>query len=211
MENKNGQGIFYGVIGVATLIVAIIGATFAYFSATGNTNASTISGTTGSGGGLSLVVTDETTSATGRLVPQLTSALGTAVAASCVDGNSNTVCKVYSIVVSNVGTSAVATTGTLDLEAGTANTHMHWALLDGSATAVPTGGVTAKAAGSAVSIDNPTLDAAGGANASKTYYVVVWLEETNNAQDSTDANQAFTGTVTFEGAGSGHVTSTFTA
>ena len=33
MENKNGQGIFYGVIGVATLVVAIIGATFAYFSA----------------------------------------------------------------------------------------------------------------------------------------------------------------------------------
>ena len=34
MENKNGKGIFYGVIGVATLIVAIIGATFAYFTAT---------------------------------------------------------------------------------------------------------------------------------------------------------------------------------
>ena len=32
MEN-NGRGIFYGVIGVATLVVAIIGATFAYFSA----------------------------------------------------------------------------------------------------------------------------------------------------------------------------------
>ena len=36
MENKNGQGIFYGVIGVATLVVAIIGATFAYFSASAN-------------------------------------------------------------------------------------------------------------------------------------------------------------------------------
>ena len=32
-DNNNGRGIFYGVIGVATLIVAIIGATFAYFSA----------------------------------------------------------------------------------------------------------------------------------------------------------------------------------
>ena len=31
-ENNNGRGLFYGVIGVATLIVAIIGATFAYFS-----------------------------------------------------------------------------------------------------------------------------------------------------------------------------------
>ena len=34
MENNNkGNGIFLGVIGVATLVVAIIGATFAFFSA----------------------------------------------------------------------------------------------------------------------------------------------------------------------------------
>ena len=32
-NNNNGRGIFYGVIGVATLVVAVIGATFAYFSA----------------------------------------------------------------------------------------------------------------------------------------------------------------------------------
>lgn len=41
MENNNGRGIFYGVIGVATLVVAIIGATFAFFAAsdTGTNNA----------------------------------------------------------------------------------------------------------------------------------------------------------------------------
>ena len=33
MENKKGSEVFLGVIGVATLVVAIIGATFAYFSA----------------------------------------------------------------------------------------------------------------------------------------------------------------------------------
>ena len=43
MENNNGKGIFYGVIGVATLVVAIIGATFAYFTATA-TNDNTIAG-----------------------------------------------------------------------------------------------------------------------------------------------------------------------
>ena len=36
MENRKGSGIFLGVISVATLIVAIIGATFAFFSATAN-------------------------------------------------------------------------------------------------------------------------------------------------------------------------------
>ena len=33
MENSKGRGIFLGVVSVATLIVAIIGATFAWFSA----------------------------------------------------------------------------------------------------------------------------------------------------------------------------------
>ena len=37
-EKNNGSGIFYGVIGVATLIVALIGATFAYFTATQDNN-----------------------------------------------------------------------------------------------------------------------------------------------------------------------------
>ena len=32
-NNRKGPGIFYAVVGVATLVVAIIGATFAYFSA----------------------------------------------------------------------------------------------------------------------------------------------------------------------------------
>lgn len=33
MENKRGSGVFLGVVSVATLVVAIIGATFAFFSA----------------------------------------------------------------------------------------------------------------------------------------------------------------------------------
>lgn len=45
MEN-NGRGIFYGVIGVATLIVAIIGATFAYFTASASTDEGAITGQT---------------------------------------------------------------------------------------------------------------------------------------------------------------------
>ena len=42
-QRNNGRGIFYGVIGVATLVVAIIGATFAYFTASASNNA-TITG-----------------------------------------------------------------------------------------------------------------------------------------------------------------------
>ena len=48
MENNRGQSIFLSVVGIATLLVAIIGATFAYFSITarGNETASSIHVTT---------------------------------------------------------------------------------------------------------------------------------------------------------------------
>ena len=46
MENKNGQGIFLGVVGVATLVVAIIGATFAFFSAQAQSGANDLKGGT---------------------------------------------------------------------------------------------------------------------------------------------------------------------
>ena len=42
MENKRGNGIFLSLIGVATLVVAIIGATFAYFSATAQSDPNAI-------------------------------------------------------------------------------------------------------------------------------------------------------------------------
>lgn len=42
-KKNNGKGIFYGVIAVATLIVAIIGATFAYFTAAANSSDNALS------------------------------------------------------------------------------------------------------------------------------------------------------------------------
>ena len=41
-NNNGGKGLFYGVIGVATLIVAIIGATFAWFTATAGGETKTV-------------------------------------------------------------------------------------------------------------------------------------------------------------------------
>ena len=48
MENNRGQSIFLSVVGLATLLVSIIGATFAYFTVqvTGNNQASSITVTT---------------------------------------------------------------------------------------------------------------------------------------------------------------------
>lgn len=46
-NQRKGPGVFYAVVGVATLVVAIIGATFAYFSAsTGQVGSGTVQGST---------------------------------------------------------------------------------------------------------------------------------------------------------------------
>ena len=45
-NNRKGPGIFYAVVGVATLVVAIIGATFAYFSASATNSGDPITGST---------------------------------------------------------------------------------------------------------------------------------------------------------------------
>ena len=129
MENNNGKGIFYGVIGVATLIVAIIGATFAYFTAT------TASGQylTGTAATASLEVIVErltgysagegvadATQAKYVMVPQLDKGLSQAVRGSnvtgnkaCIDANGSLVCSIYKILVHNTGSAAIDVSGSI--------------------------------------------------------------------------------------------------
>jgi len=217
MEN-NGKGIFYGVIGVATLIVAIIGATFAFFSASAE-NATVIEGTAAVAG-LTLDVTEVTTG-TGVMVPQLSTAIQTAVTGSgegksCIDGNGNTVCKVYKITVTNTGSSATVLFGTLALTAtdGSTMTNLMW----GKGTDGKTGyGATFShteqdLVDPATSGNNSvTLQPAGSdTGASVDYYVVVFINETKDNQNTSDKG-SFKGTVSFNSATGSGVTSTFTA
>ena len=204
MEN-NGKGIFYGVIGVATLIVAIIGATFAYFTATAS-NDTTIQGNAASVG-LSLSV-EKVSNGDKGLVPQLETALSAAMkgidgagtgADSCVDANGNTVCQVYKITVGNTGTAEAKLTGTLNLTKGSV-TNLKWATVTGWGSNPAAQG--AKSDNKLV--DNVTISGSG----SKEYYVVIWIEETNNAQSDSGG---FSGTVAFNAADGSGVTSTFTA
>jgi len=57
MESNKGQTIFLSVIGIATLLVAIVGATFAWFSTgiTGSQNAETATVTTATVGAITIV------------------------------------------------------------------------------------------------------------------------------------------------------------
>ena len=111
-EKNNGKGVFYGVVGVSTLVVAIIGATFAYFTATAD-NTNIIKGN------MSTIqfdvsvtkMTDVDVSRKG-LIPMSNNMVEQALTKNasddtkgiCVDDNGNAVCQVYKIKVTNSST-----------------------------------------------------------------------------------------------------------
>ena len=122
-QKNNGRGIFYGVIGVATLVVAIIGATFAYFTATASNNVMT--GNMASIN-LSLAVTKVTDAdvTKGGMIPMSNSMVEVAVNTDtsgneiCVDDNGNAVCQVYKIVLTNDSSAGQFVDGYVALRGG---------------------------------------------------------------------------------------------
>jgi len=130
MEERRGNGIFLGVVSVATLIVAIIGATFAYFSASTEsaenavnlgayefklslsmsqvypTNASAASGL------IPLIADAEITGAE-HLAPNNTNLMYAINAAPnrCIDSNGLQVCALYKVTIENSGSNPVTLSG----------------------------------------------------------------------------------------------------
>jgi len=199
MEN-NGKGIFYGVIGVATLIVAIIGATFAFFTAQGGNDASTVTGTTASGVSISLDVSPVFPESTdlqgtsGKMLPLADDLLATALSRSCIEGSGNVACQVYSAQITNDGTAPVNVATQMQLtELGTL-VNMKWQVLSGTNAADFATTGTAVTDHSKTSYIEDSENLAGGA--STTYYFVVWLSDPDSDQTGTDAKQTFVGTVT---------------
>lgn len=115
MENKNGRGIFYGVIGVATLVVAIIGATFAYFTATANTSDTPVTAT---GGTVSLTATAGDKKMSTKMIPLdvenpnfakggFVGVANTATGAGdCHDKRGNEICSVFTVSLANPSASS---------------------------------------------------------------------------------------------------------
>lgn len=134
MENKKGSGIFLGVVSVATLIVAIIGATFAYFSAsvegTGTVdvtayefNASLSVSPVYPVSAASIIPLAPNGTVTGEGVTNTTNLLYAMNEADtrCVDSNGYQVCAVYSATFTNNGTQDITLDGTLTTSKNTAS------------------------------------------------------------------------------------------
>lgn len=126
-QKNNGRGIFYGVIGVATLVVAIIGATFAYFTATAGNN-NVISGNMATiQFGLNVTKVTHVDESKGGMIPMSNDMIEAAVSdastkGTCVDDNGNAVCQVYKIVATNTGSASLFLDGYVSLTGGSATT-----------------------------------------------------------------------------------------
>ena len=147
MENNNGRGIFYGVIGVATLVVAIIGATFAYFSASAASNNAVHVGATT----LSLKFLDEkdnfytdmipvdSDDTNFKLYPGLTArdaSKGTVGKGTCTDDRGNAICGVYEFTINNPSTTVAQTVNGSLTVVKNGFTNLKYAVFKGSAAAI---------------------------------------------------------------------------
>jgi len=188
---------------VFTLMFCTTGATYAYLAFTASNNVAT--GTVAAAG-LTLTVTEASLKSgnTGVMVPQLEGTLGTAMNSTnkCVDGNNNIVCKVYTITVSTTSTATTPTTGTIAFTSP--STNLKWKLVS-NATTVGSVGTMTSATTSAASFATPTFTAA---NKTFTYYMVIWINETNAVQTDSGTWRA---TIAFNTTNGTGITSTITS
>ena len=130
MENSKGRGIFLGVVSVATLIVAIIGATFAWFSASVGSGENDVNLTAYQFDADLTVerVFPTTENASKKIIPfvpdkvlregqenetnNMNYALNEATD-KCVDSSGYLVCSLYKITVTNNGSDAIELDGTV--------------------------------------------------------------------------------------------------
>lgn len=238
-NNRKGPGVFYAVVGVATLVVAIIGATFAYFSASAENTGDPITGGTNNdlASALSLKVKEVTWSDTGvtshNLVPATFSSATTgtlavndikgAINAKCVNSG-YTGCHLWKIEANTIQTIANASV-LLDLSVD-ANVKTNWRYAIFTAESFIEGYTNISPVASAIvsqgdlsdgvtafDMHNNTSMNAGTAdtNPSNTYYLLVWLNNVASSQNQTTSETGtYTGTVTMNAAG-GKVSATFTA
>ena len=226
MEENKSKGIFLGVVGVATLIVAIIGATFAYFvaSASGNTG-NVQAGAANVAGTLTLSETvdyrqnmipvTETIMKTSYKRTDAATGTGTGRCEGYSAAGGNTVynlCSIYQFTVSN--TASIAQTIYASLTANT-NTfiNLKYCIFEGEAGTSDTEKVACRNMPTAGNTDsNIFSELIPATTGTHTYTLVMYINETTGDQTSADSGKAFTGTISITSAdGSNYMTGALTA
>lgn len=213
MENNNGKGIFYGVIGVATLVVAIIGATFAYFASATNGAAGAAAANSANVGD-ALKITEGKKYAAPDLIPASNAVMLASFAQSVPTDDKNPaktdkcrgasaankegnygMCSYYTFTITN--NSDVATQVYLSLKTDT-NTFakretiqdLEYCVFKGDETTP-----TAHACGAVPDTQEQFTTVSLASKANETYTVVLYLKNADADQTTTGSGKAYTGTV----------------
>lgn len=223
-KNSDSKKITFTLILVLVLMITTTGGTYAYYALSA-TNSATVTGTAATANiNLTVSKIKPTAAGTGVMVPQHSgynnkNPLKTAIDASCIDGNNNIVCQVYTIVIQNSSTAAAKFNTTFSLSGGTFSNLRWYKLAEGSGQTptttytYPTALTTAY--GNLKTVTSLATNRSIAKNAYYYYVVAVWIEETGTTQNSIDTG-TYTGTVTVsasDGSGNnvGGITSTFTS
>lgn len=223
-EVKDYKKIFTTFILVITLMICTTSATYAYFAL--SVSNSGMSGTVATAS-LSLTVTQaelKSVDNTRNMIPQREEYLSAAMNTTnkCVDGNNNIICKVYTVTITNTSTASAKVKGTIQFSGNEYMPNLKWSLADditilgthpsvavGTDTTttydIETGNSCSVVEG--VDVGCTTLTLAKGTG-TKTYHIVVWINETGAAQ--TDRG-TWVATLKFEGENGGGITSTITS
>ena len=227
MENKKGSGIFLGVVSVATLIVAIIGATFAFFSTqTGSENNAVSVGAYEFATSVKSVeriypTTEDEAKFTQGIIPlnaakkiaeTETTYLMRAIAndKKCIDEKGYMVCVLYKVTLTNTSTTpaemnlTVKTTKNDKGAGGAAFSDLTFQALSGDETAFTLDGTAAKLLDTdqAVVIKKDTVH----------YFVVYLNEETETTNQSSQMGAKYEGQLIYTTTTGGNtLTGTFTA
>ena len=215
-RDNDSKKILTMIIMIATLMICTTSATYAYFALTPVTN-NAITGTAATAS-LTLTVTKnypETN--TGPLVPQLETALGSAMNSTnkCVDGNGNVICQVYTVTITNSSTAGVVVNGTITfshdqdvITSGTLTTSAMPNLKWRKTTSTTVLGTDTTNDASIITAQSLASNVSLAASASATYYMVIWISETGSEQNDTGNYSAVIEFTSSNGTG---ITSTITS
>ena len=198
-----------GIVSIFAYALIITGGSYAYFSYR-NSNSSVVTGeaaTIDADLKVERVVPVKTTT---NLVPLLDKNLdialkGTRGVSACVDANSNLSCEVYKITLTNTGSTNLRLSGSITLNATGSNNifrNLKWELLE-DVNARKQEYLT-NSLGTSILDENINISS----KSSKTYYIALWLSETNKDQSNTDYGK-YGGLVEFTDANGLGVTATF--
>ncbi|OLA33982.1 MAG: hypothetical protein BHW38_05320 [Firmicutes bacterium CAG:321_26_22] len=195
MKNK----IYISVMAVLIISALTFGATYAYYV---SQDTKTFTGEIEKGIVSTLNLT--TTKSSTNLVPLQDSKIKTAITKSsnkCIDKNNYEVCSLYTITLTNTNASenlyGYVKTNTTTYT----TTNLKYQIFDSSYNAITDVMTISKTANDLVYFKKGTTQVSITSTGTKTYYLAIWLSDTNSDQSS-DYSKTFNGAIGFELVGS---------